>query len=145
VWSRVYRGIKGALLTIRSVRGRGLGLFVLSRVLPFDPVVEYSGECVESKKEMDRLEKEYEAREQGYLMAREGGGGVDATHVGGVGRYANHGCVGTCQLKNVGGKLVLCAGAGGLWPEDEVTYNYGCGEGDDRKCKCRDVGCRKVY
>ena len=141
---RIYSGIQGVLLTLRHTRGRGLGLFVVNGVGAFKKVVEYSGTNVTSKKEMKRLEEKYLLNDHGYLMAREGGGGVDATYVGGVGRYANHGCIGTCSLHNSEGKLVLWSGRDGLAPGEEVTYNYDCGEGVARLCKCGE-GCSKAY
>ena len=122
-------------LYVAHVVGIGKGLFTSSRIGHGEFVIEYTGEFLVGKEQIQEKEKIYAATEEGCFIFNGMWGGesvaIDATRDKGLGRYINHaidGNLGVFRLLQVDDewppRLALYASRP-ILPNEELRYDYG--------------------
>ena len=126
----------------------GLGLYALEFVEKGRIIREYSGELI-SEEEADRREMDRDAKgmKKDYMVNVEGAV-IDATHVGGPARFANHSCDPNAvfELKSFesGGQVVVLRAIKDIQVGQPIEADY---KFLDKmwylNCDCRSRNCRK--
>ena len=139
-----------APLDVKRAGKKGFGLFAKGDMKAGTFLIEYVGEVLE--------EEEYERRKQFYEMSHQrhyyfmnigNGETVDATRMGGVGRFINHSCEPNCETQKwtVNGEVTI-----GLFTKvdvkagTELTFDYNFQRYGDKpvKCLCGAASCRGI-
>jgi hypothetical protein len=93
-----------------------------------EPIVEYIGERVRGKiVELREREYEREGNNGSYVFRSSPDVFIDATHVGGLARYVNHGCEPNCETKIIpyqGTSRVVIFAKRDIDPCEELCYDY---------------------
>jgi hypothetical protein len=115
-----------------TLSGAGWGLRVLEDVAEGDLLCEYTGEVITVADTLERHAHRKDGEEISlvqavYFAALDGDLILDAKHMGGVARFANHSCRPNSVMQKWvvrGEQRVVLAAARQLYAGDEISYNY---------------------
>ena len=151
-------------LDVRLADGRGLGVYAPSVPSPRSAnaddddgiwvragelLLEYVGEVVDDVECERRMNEEYAREKHQYLMHVRGGI-IDATRIGGVGRFLNHGCDPNCVVEEWHVKGFPRMGLFSLRPiayGEELCFNYKFQRfgSEATSCNCGSPNCTSVW
>ena len=139
-----------APLDVKRAGKKGFGLFAKEDTKAGTFLIEYVGEVLEEE-EYERRKQFYELSHQRhyYFMNIGNGETVDATRMGGFGRFINHSCEPNCETQKwtVNGEVTI-----GLFTKvdvtagTELTFDYNFQRYGDKpvKCLCGAPSCRGI-